>query len=1068
VKVQSIGASAGTGKTTELTRIVRESIVNGPCRPHAIIGTTFTKKAAAELVERVRQELFKTGKIDSAERLAESLLGTVDSICMRLLGRFAFEAVISPRIEIIAETDAPALLSSAIEDSCSLGDIETIQRIGERLCQTTGRSLSWKAQIGEIAAKARENAISPDQLKAMAAQSCHELLSFFPAPAPDGAAINGALGQAISTAISKISAAKDPIKKTTDYIQFLRTCGRELAENRLTWSQWLKLTKDTPAKASLAEAQPVLRAALRYEEHPQLRSDIKQYTQSLFEFAARALQCYQERKEARGLLDFVDLEQRTLALLQQPGVANVISEEFDLLVVDEFQDTNPIQLALFIRLAELVKHGAVWVGDVKQAIYGFRGSDPALMEAVTRSVQAQGAQSLNTTYRARPELVQLFNDLFIPAFQRELKLKKEDIMLRPGRAPNTALPAPLEFWELRSDQRNQNGTLKKLTGCQAAQALAEGIARLLANRCQIEGRATGQLRSVELRDIAVLCRTNEGAATVADALRVRGFPITLGTSGLLSTPEVRLAMACLRRMADAGDTLATAEIIALEADCPAEDWLKDRLEYLSTHPEDREGRNWGLASPLINRTVVALHEARAKLDQLTPAEALDVALGVGNAFKTVSRWGPSEHQSAQRRANLETLRGLALQYERSCASTRSPTSVAGFVFWCNELAAQDQDLKAADERADAIHVLTYHTAKGLEWPVVICDDLDYEHRTNLWDITVVQNAPFDARKPLANRRLRFWPWPFGNHQKGIALLTRIENEAVGKEASGAADREALRLLYVGFTRARDILVLVTRSGQASTWLELLQAPWLKPLEGGSSKTIIDGVLGPAQVPCCTRVIQPPLSAERKDAATTYRWFPAAVTPTAKLPALITPSREPEIPSGRVVQTINLGTRLPISGKVSKNILGDALHAIFAAEFINPNHPDRLATIRRILQAYDLSQNISTQDTANVLNRFTTRLNGLFQPKSILVETPFLTTNNNGQQISGFIDLLVATDKGFVIIDHKSFLGRSADWPAKALSYSGQLAAYCGARRNLPIASTWIHFAAAGGLMQVAW
>ena len=1067
MKVQSIGASAGTGKTTELTRIVRESIVNGRCRPHAVIGTTFTKKAAAELVERVRQELFKTGKIDSAERLAESLLGTVDSICMRLLGRFAFEAGISPRIEIIAETDAPALLSSAIEDSCSLGEIERIRQIGERLCQTTGRSLSWKTQIGEIAAKARENAISPDQLKAMAAQSCNELLSFFPAPAPDGAAINRALAQAISIAIGKISAAKDPTKTTADYIQLLRTCGRELAENRLTWSQWLKLTKEIPAKASLAEAQPVLRAALRYEEHPQLRSDIKQYTQSLFEFAARALQCYQERKEARGLLDFVDLEQRTLALLEQPGVANVISEEFDLLVVDEFQDTNPIQLALFIRLAELVKHGAVWVGDVKQAIYGFRGSDPALMEAVIRSVQAQGAQSLNTTYRARPELVQLFNDLFTPAFQRELKLKKEEVTLRPGRAPNTALPAPLEFWGLRSDQRNQNGTLKKLTGIQAAQALAEGIARLLANRSQIEDRATGQLHSAELRDIAVLCRTNEGAATVADALRIRGFPITLGTSGLLSTPEVRLAMACLRRIADAGDTLATAEIIALEADRPPEDWLKERLEYLNTHPEDQGGRNWGLASPQINRTVVALHEAHARLDQLTPAEALDVALGAGNVFTTVSRWGPSEHQSAQRRANLETLRGLALQYEGSCASTHSPTTVAGFVFWCDELAAQEQDLKAADERADAIHVLTYHTAKGLEWPVVICDDLDYEHRTNLWDITVVQDVAFDARKPLANRRLRFWPWPFGNHQKGIALLTRIENEAVAKEASAAAAREALRLLYVGFTRARDLLVLVTRSGQANAWLELPQAPWFKPLKGGS-KAIIEGVLGPARVPCCTRVIQPPSSAERKDAATTYRWFPAAVIPTAKLPALITPSREPEIPSARVVQTNNLGTRLAISGKVSENILGDALHAIFAAEFINPNHPDRLATIRRILQAYDLSQNISTQDTASMLNRFAANLKELFQPKSVLVEVPFLTTNNRGQQISGFIDLLVETDKGFVIIDHKSFLGGSADWPAKALSYSGQLAAYCGARRNLPVASTWIHFAAAGGLMQVAW
>jgi ATP-dependent exoDNAse (exonuclease V) beta subunit len=264
-----------------------------------------------------------------------------------------------------------------------------------------------------------------------------------------------------------------------------------------------------------------------------------------------------------------------------------------------------------------------------------------------------------------------------------------------------------------------------------------------------------------------------------------------------------------------------------------------------------------------------------------------------------------------------------------------------------------------------------------------------------------------------------------------------------------------------------MLVLVTQSGQASAWLELLQMPWLRPLEGGS-KTIIDGVLGPARVPCRTRIILPPLSAGRKDAAKTYRWFPAAVTQTAKLPALITPSREPEIPSATVVRTIDLGTRLPISGKVSENILGDALHAIFAAEFINPNHPDRLATIWLTLQAYDLSQNISAQDTANMLDRFGWYLSELFQPKSFLVEVPFVTTNNHGQQTSGFIDLLAETDKGFVIIDHKSFLGGSAEWLAKALSHSGQLAAYCGALCHLPIASTWIHFAAAGGLVQVAW
>jgi len=314
---------------------------------------------------------------------------------------------------------------------------------------------------------------------------------------------------------------------------------------------------------------------------------------------------------------------------------------------------------------------------------------------------------------------------------------------------------------------------------------------------------------------------------------------------------------------------------------------------------------------------------------------------------------------------------------------------------------------------------------------------------------------------------RFWPWPFGGHRTGIPLLARIENETSAQEARAAAAREELRLLYVGFTRARDILVLITRSGQPSAWLELLKAPWLVPLERGS-ETIIDGFLGPAQVPYRTRIIQPPVSIVRKDAASTYRWFPAPVQPKAKVPALIVPSKQPGLASAKVMQTILLGTRLPISGNVSEDILGDALHAIFAAEFINPRHPDRIPAIERMTRAYGLNQNIKGQDLADVLDRFMARLDTLFKPRSILVETPFETINIHGQRTSGFIDLLLETDQGLVIIDHKSSLGASADWPAKALSYSGQLAAYCDSRRDLPIASTWIHFAAAGALVQIAW
>jgi ATP-dependent helicase/nuclease subunit A len=431
---------------------------------------------------------------------------------------------------------------------------------------------------------------------------------------------------------------------------------------------------------------------------------------------------------------------------------------------------------------------------------------------------------------------------------------------------------------------------------------------------------------------------------------------------------------------------------------------------------------------------------------------------------TISRWGPSENRSAQRRANIERLRGLALQYERSCAATHRPTTIAGFVFWCKELGTQKLDLKATDQRADSIHVLTYHTAKGLEWPVVICNDLGNEHRTNLWEPTVRQERQFEARHPLANRRIAFWPWPFGGQKKDIPLKERIENANVGREALSAAAREELRLLYVGFTRARDMLILATREAQPNAWLDLLEAPWLRPL--GVAKTPVSGLLEPSKVPYCARIIEPPAEIERPEASPNYRWFPAPVISTPKLPASIVPSRQSLMASAKVAQMIDSGDRLPINGTVEENILGDALHALFAADFINPQHPERQIAINRILAAYNLDESIKAEDVALMLDRFAAQLDKLFQPKTILVETPFLSVNSHGQRTSGYIDLLLETSKGAVIIDHKSFLGKKSDWPAKALSYSGQLAAYRDARHTPAIDSTWIHFAAGGGLVQV--
>ena len=134
------------------------------------------------------------------------------------------------------------------------------------------------------------------------------------------------------------------------------------------------------------------------------------------------------------MLDFVDQERRIFDLLDDEHVRATLADELEVLFVDEFQDTSPIQLALFMKLAVLADR-VIWVGDIKQAIYGFRGSDPDLMQSVLDAVEAGGGATdvLEYSWRSRPSLVSYINEIFVPAFAN--RLEREQVALSPKRVP---------------------------------------------------------------------------------------------------------------------------------------------------------------------------------------------------------------------------------------------------------------------------------------------------------------------------------------------------------------------------------------------------------------------------------------------------------------------------------------------------------------------------------------------------------------------------------------------------------------------------------------------------------
>lgn len=113
--------------------------------------------------------------------------------------------------------------------------------------------------------------------------------------------------------------------------------------------------------------------ALAYDSHPDLHADIRNYLVCMFDICSNALEHYRQRKLGMGVVDFTDQESLLLRLLDHPTVASVLREELDLLLVDEFQDTSPIQLALFLKLSRLARH-TYWVGDLKGAPFTASGA----------------------------------------------------------------------------------------------------------------------------------------------------------------------------------------------------------------------------------------------------------------------------------------------------------------------------------------------------------------------------------------------------------------------------------------------------------------------------------------------------------------------------------------------------------------------------------------------------------------------------------------------------------------------------------------------------------------------
>jgi ATP-dependent exoDNAse (exonuclease V) beta subunit len=810
-----ISAGAGSGKTYSLTEEMASLLAPKDGQPAAvrasgIIATTFTNKAAAELKERVRIKLLEKDLTQEADELGNAMIGTVHSIGVQLLKRFSFEAGVSPEVDIVADSDQQTIFNQALATVIPLDLVLEMEQLSEQLGfhKSMYSKKDWRGDLKQLTDIARSNAFGADILLESKAYSLKTYFELLPQKSKkSGGALNSELMGHLEQTLIALEGNEDGTKGKETLMGSLRSM-KTMLKNRgfVNWYDWARLTKLKVPKKSRDDAFDLMEFAKCHDQHPDFHEQIERYIGHIFDTAIAALEEYETYKKARGLIDYIDMEVLILKLLENEMVQEVLKDEIDLLLVDEFQDTNPIQLKIFLKLTKIANQ-SIWVGDPKQSIYGFRGAAPDLMKAVMDSTD--NIDNLPNSWRSREDLVNLCNGLFVKAFGPEMPPERVALITA---APYVKAKESKELNLATHHWHFQFEGNRAPAKPWFEQCIARNIAEMLSENWKVRIKDSNEVRTIQPGDVAVLCRSNSACQTMADALHKEGLKASISRNGLLQTAEASLILACLRYILNKHDALAVAEILLLAQKHNIEHIISNRLDYLEkikAEPDYKE--RWGSDDPYIQQ----LRTLRHKSKELSATEILNGVLEKLDVRRTVAAWSNEQ----QRLDNIDALRKLALDYEETCNRLNSAATLGGFLLWMDELASEGLDEQGKGAGTNAVNVLTYHKSKGLEWPFVVCHGLPNELRESLWGIRIVRQTPtIDIENPLANRLLCYWINPYSDQIKGTKLMEVVE----AHEAKALSQKEALaeeaRLLYVGLTRARDYLVFPTMPKKPTKWL----------------------------------------------------------------------------------------------------------------------------------------------------------------------------------------------------------------------------------------------------------
>jgi ATP-dependent helicase/nuclease subunit A len=826
-------ASAGTGKTTVLvSRYV--NLLSVGVDPANILAITFTRKAAAEMRERIIATLRRAATesddgrkrwLALRDRVGDIAISTIDAFCYALLREFPLEAGLAPGFTVADETESARLAEDAIDRALARcrgiakGDPAmqlvltriTPPRLRLALAHLVDRRLVARSGLDRYIG--REPPVALEALTARAVARFQRALQAL----PGGLAAFLAEGPVAHPRFGLISAdlralARGDVGDPATLAALVET----LRFYFLTQTRPVKPRQRMPGgykrEQAVSEAGWKRHTEAMRAAAPEVHAALQGWARDLNVLLSRGIERvfaitrdeHRRTLAEHDVVDFPELLERAVDLLQQMDEFSQsryrLESRYHHVLVDEFQDTSRLQWRLVDLLVRswgegfgLVHEAPVLpslfiVGDRKQSIYRFRDADVTLLDEAAATIrglrpEGGGRRAISRSFRARPALLAFVNDVCA-----------EIAGLGPARPDAFRYDAtdhfPLEAGAAGADD-SPLGVIVAEGSDATAQAVAGEIARLLDGGT-VRDRGTGLPRPAAPGDIAILFRSRDAHREFERALEARAIPAYVYKGlGFFDADEIKDLVALIRFLAAPASDLraaafARSRLVALSDHALAR--LAPHLAAAFTAPDPPAA-----AAALDPADAHRLSQARAWLadwlamvDRFPPADVLDHVLAVSGYGDVLA--GPRLEQA---RENVKKLRGLARR-----VSNRGYATMARLAEHVDRLATGDE-ANAVREAVHAVNLMTVHASKGLEFPIVFVVNIGRGVNRRRSPVRVHLSGDDQDDRGSASVSIE----DFLSDQD--TLEPELERE------------ETKRLLYVALTRARDRLYLSAAANEGA-------------------------------------------------------------------------------------------------------------------------------------------------------------------------------------------------------------------------------------------------------------